>query len=249
MTSPYHDHQTVLSEQRLLQSLYDEAIYTHGEEVLYIPRRRGAQDDLRLEDARESYDSFYRIDMYLVSSEDFGGDREFMSKFAGVEIRDRTTWSVSKRVFDEVVQTPEGTIRPLEGDLIFWPQNGHLFKVTHADKRAHFFQLGDTYDWELTTEQFAYSGEVLRTGIPEVDRLYREVTLDLVYRALKNVDGTPILNTDESYLLLDTSKDEVREMDPSADNENIDEALTYPDGEGSVLDFEVDDPYSERNVE
>ena len=58
--------------------------------------------------------------MYIKNVDGFEGDGTFLSKF-GLEIRDRVTFTVARRAFDEEVGVHEQMVRPNEGDLIYFP--------------------------------------------------------------------------------------------------------------------------------
>ena len=83
------------NEQRLLDGLVQESIQIMGFPAYYIPNSNSqARDLLYGEDPLKKFTSSYKMEMYLQNATDYGGDREFFSKF-GLEIRN--TVSVALR--------------------------------------------------------------------------------------------------------------------------------------------------------
>lgn len=102
-TNRYFNHETVQSEQRLVEDLVVESIKIHGSDMIYVPRTVVLEDDLFGEDRESAFESGFTVEMYVDSVDEFGGEGDFIAKF-GLEIRDECTLSLSKRRFQEVVQ-------------------------------------------------------------------------------------------------------------------------------------------------
>src|SRR6186713_553653 len=109
--------------------------------VFYVPRNLNHFDPLLGADDQSSYDRTFLIEMYLKSVMGFSGDREFMSKFAGLEIRDQVVWSVSRKRFAEEIGGEIDSIRPREGDLIYFPVNERVFQIKHVDQYEMMYPL------------------------------------------------------------------------------------------------------------
>jgi len=167
----FPQHGGVNSEQSLIQSLVDEQIKLFGTDVYYLPRKM--IKDKTLDDIIYSeYKTQYMIEMLLVNVEGFGSPSEFISKF-GLRITDEVTFVVSKNRWSQIFQefaditTVDG--RPNEGDLIFYPLTGDIYEIKFVEREAPFFQLGQTYIYQLTAEIYEIGSDSFETGIPEID--------------------------------------------------------------------------------
>jgi hypothetical protein len=115
--------------------------------------------------------------MYLEDVTGMEGEGDFVSKF-GLEIRDETTFLLSRRRFSATV--PQ--IRPNEGDLIYVPLVQNLFEITfveHENAQAMYYTLGrgrggNVYVYALKLKQFVFSNEIIQTGVVEIDEQVRE---------------------------------------------------------------------------
>jgi hypothetical protein len=158
--------------------------------------------------------------MYIKNVDGFEGEGDFMSKF-GLEIRDRITFTVSRRSFAGEILTQESNmVRPLEGDLIWFPLTRKMYKIMFVEHEAIFYQLGSLQTYDMTCELFEFNNETFDTGIPDIDQVYAELDVDI---------GTA----------LSTS---VALTDIQAQNEEFE-----TDGQSGILDFSEMDPFSEGN--
>ena len=112
-------------EQLLIENLIIESIKIYGHDIVYVPRKRVAVDQLLNEDPLREYIHAVPVEMYIKNVEGFEGEGDFLSKF-NLQIRDQITFSVARRVFADEVGTIESIDRPQEGDLIFFPLNSEL---------------------------------------------------------------------------------------------------------------------------
>ena len=168
----------ITSEQLLVEDLVIEAMKIHGMDVYYMPRTsRDRVDYLYGEDPLKTYTTAYPIEMYLEDVTGMEGEGEFVSKF-GLEIRDETTFLLSRRRFAATV--PQ--IRPNEGDLIYVPLVQNLFEITfveHENAQAMYYTLGrgrggNVYVYALKLKQFVFSNEIIQTGFVEIDDQVRD---------------------------------------------------------------------------
>lgn len=179
-TSVYFNNQNATREQMLLEDLVIESIKNHGIDVYYIPRTsQGTLDSLFGDDPVKYFDQAIKIDMYLETFQDFGGQQEFFSKF-GLQIEKTARLAVARRTFEKYIKS---TLRlmPKEGDLIFMPTQRKLMEIRFVERDASFFQLGKVvpYMYALSLETFKYNGEFLNTGIEEIDLMGDESALSL----------------------------------------------------------------------
>ncbi len=201
-------------EQYLIEDLITESIEDFGIDVYYISRTFHNFDPLYGTDESSSYENAWLIAVYLKNVLGFTGDREFMSKFAGLEIRDQLIFSIPMRNFELKIAAdpnfpplPNNMVgpaaRPREGDLIWFPFNKKVFIIRYVNLTDMFWQLGKLYTWEVTCELFEYSGEVFNTGIAEIDRIQKEGSLNILDYSVTDTDGTPLLTEDNDYWVTD----------------------------------------------
>jgi hypothetical protein len=172
-TNKYFNNYGSIQEQRLVEDLIVESIKIMGTDIYYLPNDNDqARDLLYGEDPLKKFSSAYPIEIYPINIMDYGGEKEFFSKF-GLEIKNQITVLMSKRSFSQRV--PQNTFtRPREGDLIYVPflnGTGELYEIKFTNKNKDFFMLGRRvpYFYELEMEKFKYSQEVIDTGIPDID--------------------------------------------------------------------------------
>jgi hypothetical protein len=162
-----------------------------------------------------------------------------MSKF-GLEIRDQVVFSIAQRVFYEEVGVDSNLLRPNEGDLIYFPLNNKIFKIMFVNKFEMFYQLGALQTWEITCELFEYSSEKFNTGIPEIDSIQKNLSLNIFDWALLDEDGERILDENSDYIVMENFTLET--IDALADNSFIQSETD------DFLDFTERDPFSENGT-
>ena len=189
-TNLYFNNVTSHAEQELINELTSEVIKIHGMDVFYIPRTIVKEDLLLDEDVLSRFSTAYEIEMYLKSTEGFGGEGDLVSKF-GLDVRDEVIFTVHKDRFELATDMA----KPLEGDLVFLPMSKGLFEIKFVEHEQPFYQAGKNYSFDLTCELFQYSEEQLETGITDIDDIEREqgYTIDLIMTA----GGTGTFSVDE----------------------------------------------------
>jgi hypothetical protein len=208
-------------EQGLIEDLVVESIKIYGIDLYYLPKRNVARDTVFREEELVTYNAAYAIEMYIKNVDGFEGEGDFMSKF-GLEIRDRITFTVSRRSFSAEILTSEADmVRPLEGDLIWFPLTRKMYKIMFVEHEAIFYQLGSLQVWDMTCELFEYNNETFETGISDIDSVYAELDVDINTAIASSVTLTDIqaqneeFETDGQSGILDFS-----EMDPFSEGEN-----------------------------
>mgnify|MGYP003316818791 FL=1 len=113
-----------------------------------------------------------------------------LSKF-GIQATNEVTLIISKERFETYVSPlmkNEDNIklstRPKEGDLVYFPLGDRLFEIKYVEHEKPFYQLKNTYVYELRCELFRYEDEVIDTGVDEIDD-----TLE----AIEGADGEEVL--------------------------------------------------------
>lgn len=163
------------SEQSLHDDLIIEAMKIYGHDVFYIPRKIAQINGILNEDVLSSFDSAFKLEMYIESFEGMEGDGKLFSKF-GFEIRDQLTFVVSNRRWNSLIGRfgyTQGGVRPREGDLLYLPLSKGLFEVRYVEDKKPFFQLGHVPTFKLICELFEYSNQEIDTGILEIDNVQR----------------------------------------------------------------------------
>jgi hypothetical protein len=198
--SVYFNNQGATREQILVEDLIIESIRNHGIDIYYIPRDSQSEfDRLFGDDPVKYYSRAYKIDMYMETFNDFGGQQEFFSKF-GLNIDKTARVAVARRTFQKLVPTVIRDV-PKDGDLIFLPTQNKLMEIKFVEEEENFFQLGRAkgdrvsnrnmpYMYSLSLETFKYNGELLNTGIQDIDFLADDITNSVVYTV--HEDGQPV---------------------------------------------------------
>jgi hypothetical protein len=173
-TSHYFSNFTAatINQQRLLEDLVTESIKIMGHDVWFIPRESFNGDDFLLgENAESKFERAYMIDVYLPNVSGYEGEGDFFSKF-GLEVRDTSNFVVSRKTFERYVP-PDIRSRPREGDLLFVPVLNKLVEIKFIEEELLFFSLGKRtpFIYEMRTEVFRASNELINTGVSEIDVL------------------------------------------------------------------------------
>jgi hypothetical protein len=226
-------------EQLLIENLIIESIKIYGQDMYYVPRVIMNKDEIYGADDISEYNRAYPVEFYIKSVDGFSGDGNFMSKF-GLEIRDQVVFSIAQRVFYEEVGLDSNLLRPNEGDLIHFPLNNKLFKIMYVNKFEMFYQLGALQTWEITCELFEYSSEKFNTGIPAIDSIQQNLSLNIFDWALLDEDGERILDENSDYIVMENFTLET--LDAIADNSFIQSETD------DFLDFTEKDPFSENGT-
>ena len=195
-TSVYFNNQHARTEQFLLEDLIIESIKNHGIDVYYIPRdSQSSTDELFGDDPVKYFSHAIKIEMYLETFRDYEGNKEFVSKF-GMEIQETARLILSRRSFEKYITSIMGETHhvPKEGDLIYLPVQYKLMEIKSVDEEKNFFQLGkdskNPYMYGLTVEAFNYNGELLDTGVDEIDRIANINGYGLEHNMVAGGNGT-----------------------------------------------------------
>lgn len=172
----FNNYNAKYNEQRLIEDLIVESIKIMGFDAQYLPNTNDeARDLLYGEDPVKKFQAAFPVEMYLSNTMDYGGQRDFFSKF-GLEIRDQVSVILSRRAFEERVPKDviDNFVRPREGDLVYVPflnGTGEVYEIKFVEQAKDFHMLGraESYFYELQLEKFKYSNELIDTGVDEID--------------------------------------------------------------------------------
>lgn len=177
------DHFQNRTEQTLIEDLTIEAIKMYGVDMIYMPRETIERDEIYGEDIISKFDANYMIEMYVETVDDFGG-QDVLAKF-GLQIVDQATFILSKRRFEETVHSK---VRPMEGDLIYFPLSNSIFEINHVEHENPFYQLGKLHTYKLTVELFTHSHEEFNTGFDEIDSVNIERDVEETIKRADNIE-------------------------------------------------------------
>lgn len=230
------------AEQRLVEDLIVESLKIYGHDIYYMPRSFVNRDTIFDEDELSKFEQAYPVEMYLENVDGFGGDGELFQRF-GLEVRDQATFVLSRRRWQEIVDTSGGTFslddRPSEGDLLYFPKTRSLFEVKFVEFQDPFYQLGQIYVFRMQCELFEYSSETIDTGIATIDQLEDDNTVDqlLFELVLEDASGTLQLEDGGSLIKEDYS------IKPSVQGDNAD--FDQQEVATNILDFTESNPFGE----
>ena len=199
-TNVFFERGGTTSEKRLLEDLIAENIQIHGHDCYYLPRKLINRDLILNEDTLAKFNTAYLIEMYF-EGDSFQGEQEMMSKF-GLEIREDTTFVVSKRRFEELVSDNANLIaagRPNEGDLIYLPFMKSFFEILFVEDQEPFFQLNNLPVYKLRVTRFEYASEKIDTGVADIDALETSRSMDMLNYKTTLEDGSGSLQMESEY--------------------------------------------------
>lgn len=226
-------------EQLLIENLIIESIKIYGQDMYYLPRTQNNYDAIYGEDPISSYTKAHFVELYIKNVEGFDGEGDFLSKF-NVEIRDRVTFTIARRVFNEEIGAEESLDRPREGDLIYFPLNKKIFKISFVEHEAIFYQLGSLQTYDLQCELFEYGGEVFDTGVEEIDILNASKYNITMQNFLLKAESNAALQSEDGFDIIreEYSLEDVYELSENKEVQDQSDA-------GSFVDFSEIDPFSE----
>ena len=230
------------NEQRLVEDLIIESLKIYGQDIYYLPRTRIATDDIFDEDTLSQFNAAYPLEMYIQNVDGFEGQGDLFTKF-GIEIRDQASFVLSKRRWEQLVETSGGTFaldaRPAEGDLLFSPLTGSLFEIKLVEFQNPFYQLSKINTFIMQCELFEYSSEVFDTGLKEVDDIYETQSIDMfLFQFLLEDDSLLLQEGGESLILEDYAE---TKSTANTDNTNF---ITENEAQ-DIIDFSEINPFGE----
>ena len=242
------------NEKRLYEDLIIEGLKIYGQEVYYLPRTLVNRDLILGEDSLSKFDDSYLLEMYMETTEGFAGEQEIINKF-GLEIREDTTFMVSKRRWQDAVDSVHTLIkegRPNEGDIIYMPLMNSFFEIQFVEDQEPFFQLGQLPVYKLKVTRWEYSSERLNTGVTDIDSAEDQYSLDQLKHQMTLEDGTGSIvleddgsDTQSNYLILETYAIQTQSL--YADNLDLDTEAGFDTAstDDDILDFTERNPFGE----
>lgn len=162
-------------EQGLIQDLINEHLRMFGIEIYYLPRKYITEKTIIKEVIESNFDKAYPLEAYLANYEGYADNSDVLTKF-GLSVSDEVTLIISAERFELYIQqlikdqsNIKSSLRPNEGDLIFFPLGNKLFEIKFVENEKPFYQLNKNYVYELRCELFEYEDEDVDTGVDEID--------------------------------------------------------------------------------
>ena len=165
-TNVFFNH-AVGTEQHLYEDLVVESMRFYGHETFYLPREVVEEDTILNEDVQSTFGDAYSVEMYLENTEEFEGEGDLFSKF-GVQVKDQATFVIALRTWERFISLDSNlatSLRPNEGDLIYFPLSGSMFEIKFVEHENPFYQVGKLFVFKMQCELFEYSGEDFDTGM------------------------------------------------------------------------------------
>jgi len=244
------------NEKKLYEDLIIEGLKIYGQDCYYLPRTLINRDLILGEDVASKFNAAYLLEMYMETTEGFAGSQEIVSKF-GLEIRDDTTFMISKRRWQNSVDDPATMIvdgRPNEGDIIYMPLMNGFFEVQFVEDQEPFFQLGNLPVYKLRATRWEYSSEQIDTGVAGIDAAEDKYSLDQLAHqvSLENEDGALLLENDSAdgtsnYFINEDYA--IQTQSTYADNLDLDSAAGFDTASTAddILDFTESNPFGDPN--
>lgn len=235
-------------EQNLYEDLIIEQLKIYGQDVYYLPRKIANKDSIFGEDPASSFEDSYIIEMYVDNSDGYMGEQEIIKKF-GLELRDDITFVVSKLRWETLISNNanlQTTLRPNEGDLVYFPTTNAFFEIQFVEHEAPFYQQSALPIYTLACTRWEYSSERIDTGITTIDSTEDDLSTDTMQFqfALENETGSFVLES--SIGAIDYF---VNESFTMATQQPVDSGQAFETAAGTTTSSTADDilDFSERN--
>jgi len=251
-TNPHFQLYEHEETQRLMDDLVAETIEVAGWDMYYMPRRRVDFDDIFYEDAQSKFDTAYQIPLYIKSWQGFEGSDALMTQF-GIEVQLQLILTMARIHWEEIIYPSEkdaGVFRPREGDLIYIPNLDYrVYEIKFVDEHPYFYQHGYENQYDLTVELFRYAGEILTTGIAEVDCLQKTSSINAYDWAILAEDGDVLLTEAGEILTTEDFRVAQEAVGIIDQNDEFEEAAGDPDAantETNIIDWTESNPWGEN---
>ena len=246
-TNVYFDTGTT-SEQRLYEDLIIEQLKIYGQDVYYLPRKIANKDTIFGEDPASSFDDSYIIEMYVDNTDGYMGEQEIIKKF-GLELRDDIVFTVSKLRWETLISNNsdlQTTLRPNEGDLVYFPTTNAFFEIQFVEHEQPFYQQSALPVYKLSCTKWEYSSERIDTGITAIDSTEDSLSTDTMnfQFSLENETGSFVMES--SVGAIDYFVNEDFTM---ATQQPVDQGQAFETAAGTNTSSTADDilDFSERN--
>lgn len=200
--NPFFNKFDYAPTQELYQDLIVQSIQIYGHEIYYIPRNITNFDKIYETDDQSTYTNAIQCPVYIENVDGFQGQKDIFTKF-GLEIRDQITLTMARRTYERVLKPITNQPRPMEGDLIYFTLNKKTFQIKYTNNKEIFYPLGILPTYQMTLELFEYSDETFDTGIPEIDAIQKDSSLNILDYLITTEDGLIITDNNGNRITTD----------------------------------------------
>ena len=176
------------------------------------------------------------------------GEQEIIKKF-GLELRDDIVFTVSKLRWETLISNNsdlQTTLRPNEGDLVYFPTTKAFFEIQFVEHEAPFYQQSALPVYKLSCTKWEYSSERIDTGITAIDSTEDSLSTDTMnfQFSLENETGSFVMESSVGaidYL--------INEDFTMATQQPVDQGQAFETAAGTNTSSTADDilDFSERN--
>tara|TARA_B100000902_G_scaffold223647_1_gene212466 strand:+ start:462 stop:1232 length:771 start_codon:yes stop_codon:yes gene_type:complete len=252
-TNVYFDTGTT-SEQRLYEDLIIEQLKIYGQDVYYLPRKLANKDDIFGEDPASSFDDSYIIEMYVNNTDGFMGEQEIIKKF-GLELRDDIKFTVSKLRWETLISNNsdlQTTLRPNEGDLVYFPTTKAFFEIQFVEHEQPFYQQNALPVYQLSCTKWEYASERIDTGITAIDTVEDDISTDTMnfQFTLENEVGSFVLESDigeTNYVINESFTMKTQQPVDTGKAFETKAGTTTSSTDDDILDFSERNPFGEAD--
>jgi len=239
------------SEQRLYEDLIIEQLKIYGQDVFYLPRKIANKDTIFGEDPASSFDDSYIIEMYVDNTDGYMGEQEIIKKF-GLELRDDIKFTVSKLRWETLISNNsdlQTTLRPNEGDLVYFPTTKAFFEIQFVEHEQPFYQQSALPVYKLSCTKWEYSSERVDTGIASIDAVEDALSTDTMNFQFSLETGTSA----SGAITLESDIGEIgyliNESFTMSEQQPVDQGQAFETAAGTNTSSTADDilDFSERN--
>ena len=240
------------SEQKLYEDLIIEQLKIYGQDVYYLPRKIANKDTIFGEDPASSFDDSYIIEMYVDNTDGYMGEQEIIKKF-GLELRDDIKFTVSKLRWETLISNNsdlQTTLRPNEGDLVYFPTTKAFFEIQFVEHEQPFYQQSALPVYKLSCTKWEYSSERVDTGIATIDSVEDSLSTDTMnfQFTLENEVGSVVLESSIGAIDYIINEDFTMATQSTGDQGQIFETAAGTNTSSTaddILDFSERNPFGE----
>ena len=209
--SKYFNRYDHSNTQKLVEDLIIQQIKLIGTTIYYISKDLAVSehDTLMREPNLLIYNSSV-VDIECLVTEATGTNGFGNSfSFFGMEMGEKIVLAISKRRFKEEFKIH----RPVESDLIYFPQNNTLYEIISVNEDSEFLKHGRNFIWTVTLNVYSPStssniNEVdISDIIPNIQHIINNQIHDTPLPEYNNHIDVPDLNDDTTDLTITTIMD------------------------------------------
>jgi len=158
-------------EDDLYRDLMAELVYNHGIDCYYLPRDSYNIDDI-LGRSDGAFTKAYQVELFVKEYNNINYDYQLYEKF-GLYPQQEARFVAEQCRFAELTND----YQPVRGDMIYVPNWDMLFQVNMPYPET-LFDVGKSVFWEFVCVIKASKGELIQTGVGEIDKFNQQFDID-----------------------------------------------------------------------